>query len=121
MSNTSNTSPGISIGPDQKVKIPLGYLLSGLGILVSCTVTVSVFLVNTKNETQQSIKDIGVKLEVSQDKMQEQIQSLRKEVQEQGKRAWLWDEQTRWVGQLRWEFRKSEYIIPDPRDFRTAP
>lgn len=118
---TSNTSPGLSISGDSKLKIPLSHLLAVIGTLIGCTVTSVAFLVNTKNDTQRSIENLGIKVEINQERTESQFKSLRDEVQAQGRRAWLYEEQVNWTAALKDEFRRSEYNIPPAYKYRSAP
>lgn len=107
---TPDTSPGFSITPDMKIKIPFAYLLSAFVVAIGCTVTIVTTLLNTKNETKRNF-------EVLSDK----IENVQKEMKAQGSRAWLYEEQVSWVTALDKEFRRSEYNIPPATKFRSTP
>lgn len=115
--STSDTNAPMTVTAEKRLKTTLGSVVLVLGAVISLTWGASAYL--NKIDTAQEKTD--ARLNKMEEALSAQIQSLRNEVTLQSRRAWLWEEHARWVGQLRWEFRKSEYIIPEPRDYRSTP
>jgi hypothetical protein len=115
--STSDTNAPMTITPEKRLRTTIGTSVLVIGAVISLTWGASTYL--NKIDTAQAKTD--ARIEKMEESISAQIQALRMEVQSQGRRVWLAEEQFRWAGQLRWEFRKSEYVIPEPRDFRTTP
>jgi hypothetical protein len=115
--STSNTSPGISISGETKLKIPLSHLIAVIGTLIACTVTCVTYLQNT----QRSVEKLGDKVESNQERTEIQFKVLREDMQAQGRKVWLYEDQFLWVSALEREFRRSEFNIPPANKFRSTP
>ena len=107
----------MTLTPEKRLRTTIGSAALVIGAVISLTWGASTYL--NKIDSAQAKTD--ARIEKMEQFISSQIEALRMEIAENNKKVWLADQQYRWAGQLRWEFRKSEFNIPEPRDFRATP
>lgn len=105
------------VTPEKRLRTTIGTALGVLGFAVAGTWGASAYFNAIDSRNQR----VELRMERMQDVLTEQIQQLRSEVAAQGRRAWLAEEQYRWVSALEREFRRSEFTIPPADKYRSAP
>ena len=106
MSRSEDSTPPYHINPNKRLVLPMGVIVTVIGSVIAGTWVIRGYAEALRTDIAHQ--------QMSIDRLSERVESL-------GSRAWLTDQQYRSEGQLRWEFRKSEFNIPDPRDFKAAP
>lgn len=111
---TEDSTPPFKIGPDLRLVTTASTIIALLGGCIYGTwAAASAF-----NKMERSIDGLSTKVDTLSAESSKQIVLMREDLSAKINHAWLADEQYRWVNQLKWELRKTEFTVPDPREFR---
>jgi outer membrane murein-binding lipoprotein Lpp len=113
---TEDSNSPFKIGPDRRFVTTASTIIALLSGCIYCTWTAA----NAFNKMERSIETLTSKVDTLASDSIKQTAIIREELSLKISHAWLADEQYRWVSQLKWELRYSDYSIPDPREFRIS-
>lgn len=113
-SSPSESASPFKIGPDRRLIVTLGTIVTLLGGCIFGTWNAAIAF----NKMDASIDALSRRMDYIHADTTKQLQATREELALKVGQAWLVEEQFRWSSQLKWEFRNSTFTIPDPKEFR---